>query len=340
MQFLNSKLDELLEHFASGAEVEPGRILPRLQRIQSGTWESDLFRLASLTWSVPVSAGFGRRIRYLVWDRSNEKLIGIAAIGDPVFNLSARDNLIGWSTEDRVERLVNVMDAYVLGAVPPYNFLLGGKAIACMLRSTDVYDDFRNIYGNTTGIISGKSKRARLLAVTTTSSMGRSSVYNRLKLGGVEYFRPLGFTTGWGHFHVPDELFDRMREFLRAKQHSYADEHQFGAGPNWKLRTVKAALSELGFKSGLMKHGVQRQVFLAEMAENSLKILAGEAKRIRPTSLLGAEEIGELAVERWMAPRAARRPEYFDWMKASIRELIMKGHMTVAEGREEQLASG
>jgi len=33
------------------------------------------------------------------------------------------------------KRLVNVMDAYVLGAVPPYNMLLGGKLVASLVRS-------------------------------------------------------------------------------------------------------------------------------------------------------------------------------------------------------------
>ena len=56
--------------------------------------------------------------------------MGIIAIGAPVFNLSARDNLIDWNVKARSERLVNVMDAYVLGAVPPYNTLLGGKLVA------------------------------------------------------------------------------------------------------------------------------------------------------------------------------------------------------------------
>ena len=78
------------------------------------------------------------------------------------------------------------MDAYVLGALPPYNALLGGKLVACLLRSRDIYDDFAKAYGKTTGIISQKEKEARLLVVTTSSSMGRSSVYHRLKLGGIE----------------------------------------------------------------------------------------------------------------------------------------------------------
>jgi hypothetical protein len=205
--FIQEKYDELIEFFASGSDIVPERITPVLQRISADTWESDLFRMACLTWAVPVSNGFGRRLRYLVWDANNDKLIGLIAIGDPVFNLSVRDNLIGWSANERSERLVNMLDAYVLGAVPPYNMLLGGKLVSALIRSRDIYDDFSRTYGGTVGIISGKEKKARLLAVTTSSSLGRSSVYNRLKLGGIPYFTSIGYTDGWGHFHIADDLF-------------------------------------------------------------------------------------------------------------------------------------
>ena len=219
-KFISERFPKLIQYFASGGEVEPARIKPALQLIASDTWEGDLFRLASLTWSVPVSNGFGRRLRYLVWDEHNGKLIGIIAIGDPVFNLSVRDNLIKWDATARKDRLVNVMDAYVLGALPPYNSLLGGKMVACLIRSRDIYDDFTKAYGRTTGIISKQEKKARLLVVTTSSSMGRSSVYNRLKLEGIEYFKPIGYTGGWGHIHNPDSLIADLREYLREIGHA------------------------------------------------------------------------------------------------------------------------
>ena len=180
--FLSEHLPKLAKHFASGDEIDPQKISPVLERIEANTWQGDLFRLASLTWSVPVSNGFGRRLRYLVWDKHNEKIMGLIAIGDPVFNLSVRDSLIDWTVKDRSKRLVNIMDAYVLGALPPYNMLLGGKLVACLLRTKDIYDDFTKAYGSTKGIISKQEKKARLLAITTSSSMGRSSIYNRLKL--------------------------------------------------------------------------------------------------------------------------------------------------------------
>jgi hypothetical protein len=148
-QFLSDQFPKLANHFASGRDIDPQKISPVLERIETGTWQGDLFRLAALTWSVPVSNGFGRRLRYLVLDEHNNKLMGIVAIGDTVFNLHVRDSLIDWNVNDRGKCLVNIMDAYVLGALPPYNMLLGGKLVACLLRTRDIYDDFTKTYGST-----------------------------------------------------------------------------------------------------------------------------------------------------------------------------------------------
>lgn len=320
--FIAENGDKLFGYFASGHEVDPARISPVLERVSSGTLQGNLFRLASLTWSVPVSNGFGRRLRYLVWDENNGKLLGLIAIGDPVFNLAVRDRLIGWDAQDRSARLVNLMDAYVLGAVPPYNALLGGKLVACLLRSRDIYDDFAKTYGGTTGIISQEEKKARLLAITTSSSMGRSSVYNRLKLGGVSYLKSIGYTGGWGHFHIPDRLFAELRDYLRDIDHTYADQHRFGQGPNWRLRTTRAALSALGFKDDMLRHGIQREVFICQLATNASKILKTGKGRPDLGALLSVGEIAELAMERWVIPRASRRPEYHDWDASDLIDLF------------------
>lgn len=321
-EFIRDKGPALLKYFASGMEIDPEQICPVLEKVSAGTWQGDLFRFASLSWSVPVSNGFGRRIRYLVWDKQNGKLIGLIAIGDPVFNLSVRDNLIGWDVHGRTARLVNILDAYVLGAVPPYNSLLGGKLVACLLRTRDIYDDFALKYGSTTGIISKQEKKARLLAVTTSSSMGRSSVYNRLKLGGVEYLQPIDYTGGWGHFHIPDKLFAELRDYLRDIGHEYADLHRFGQGPNWRLRTTRAALDALGFKDDMLRHGIQRQVFISLLAENAKELLKTGRGHPDLTTLLTASEVAQQAVTRWMVPRSERRPEYKDWTTDNLLALF------------------
>ena len=94
-KLITEKLPKIKAYFASGNEVIPEKISPRLEIISSGTIESDIFRVATLTWSIPVSAGYGRRMRFLIWDDNIGKVIGIIALGDPVFNLNVRDEEIG-----------------------------------------------------------------------------------------------------------------------------------------------------------------------------------------------------------------------------------------------------
>src|SRR5207244_2272391 len=82
--FIEEAWPSLRHFFANGREVLPRNVSPRLELVKSNTWQSRLFRLASLTWSIPVSCGYGRRLRFLLWDDSNDKLIGMLALGDPV----------------------------------------------------------------------------------------------------------------------------------------------------------------------------------------------------------------------------------------------------------------
>lgn len=321
--FLTRALPRCLPSFADGKEIDPEKIRLRLRMVRSETLEAELFRVATLTWSVPVSVGFGRRMRYLVWDEGHNRLAGIIALGDPVYNLSVRDNLIDWTVHDRAQRLVGILDAYVLGAVPPYNLLLGGKAVACLIRSRDIYDDFHRAYGGTVGVISKKAKSAQLVAVTTTSSMGRSAVYNRLRLEGVPYFEPIGFTEGWGHFHITDALFERMRLYLRDRNHVYADHHKFGEGPNWRLRTIRAALKALNFNENVLRHGIQREVFIAKLASNAFDVLRTGSVAPNIEGLKTVAEISDAARDRWMIPRAERGEiDYRAWQRDMIPRLI------------------
>lgn len=321
-EFVDRSWPKLKSYFADGTEVVAERIDPELELIKGETWQSDLFRLACLTWSVPVSQGYGRRLRFLVWDRSNGKLIGLIGLGDPVFNLKVRDQLIGWNATQRKKRLVNLMDAYVLGAVPPYNFLLCGKMIACLIRTKEIREQFSTKYNDTKGIISNQHKHARLVVVTTSSALGRSSLYNRLVLDGTRYFEPIGYTAGWGHFHIPASLFDLIREYLKLKDHKYFGNNRFGQGPNWRLRAIRYTLSSLNLNPNLLRHGINRQVFQCQLASNVTRFLTGKATRARYKGLLSIAEVAKLSLARWVLPRAMRRTEYRNWKRENISELL------------------
>lgn len=340
---LGRKLTGLLSNFADGREVHPEAIDPELIAVTSEGPSADLFRLATLLWSVPVSKGYGRRMRYLVRDRSNGKLIGIFGLTDPVFNLRARDEWIGWNAEQRRAGLVHVLDAYVVGAVPPYSYLLGGKLVASLIGSAEVGEAFARRYAERPGQISNQRKAARLVLVTVTSALGRSSLYNRLRL----LSRPegdgqrrillelihVGWTQGYGHFHLSEPLFRRLRRLVKARGHDYADGYKYGDGPNWRIRLARVGLGMLGLDPDLLRHGIAREVYVMPLAGNCrdfLRGLADEAQLDRPS----AREIAEAALARWVLPRAARYPAYASFE----REEILDGLLATANGADPDRA--
>ena len=63
LDFIQTHGPELAKSFASGHSLDPAAIDPELVEVTAGSPESRLFRFACLLWSVPVSQGFGRRLR-------------------------------------------------------------------------------------------------------------------------------------------------------------------------------------------------------------------------------------------------------------------------------------
>ena len=102
--------ERLIQRFADGRQVDPSGIQPRLVEVHPGSEEELLFRYARLHWSIPVSAGYGRRLRYLIIDEHKDKLIGLFGLGDPVFAIAPRDRWIGWDKTEKKEKLRHVMD--------------------------------------------------------------------------------------------------------------------------------------------------------------------------------------------------------------------------------------
>ena len=306
---------QIISYFAEGKEVEPCKINPHLiPVVESDSLEGRLFRMATLLWSVPVSRGYGRRMRYLVIDQQNNKLIGIIALGDPVFNLKCRDDWIEWNVHQRRERLSFVFDAYVLGAIPPYSLMLGAKLVASLTAAEEIQVEFRKRYADKEGLISKRVKDSHLVLITTTSSLGRSSVYNRLRLPGIVDFIRIGTTDGWGHFTVTDELFRQVRAVLQANGDRYFNNYKFGQGPSWRLRALRKACQILGIDKNLLRHGIKREVYAIPLANNWREILLEKDKTPEYESC-SASEIAMAALRRWVIPRSERTSDWAYWTR-------------------------
>jgi len=160
-------------------------------------------------------------------------------------------------------------------------------------------------------------REPHLVLITAASALGRSSLYNRLKIRGRPAYLEIGYTDGWGHFHLDGELYARMKAFLAAEEDPVLSTYRFGRGPSYKLRVVRRCLERLGLPDELLRHGIRRQLFAAPLAENAREFLRGEAPKPQYFGL-GAGELFRYFRERWLLPRAARdqsfkelRPEDF-----------------------------
>lgn len=301
--------EKLLSHIASGDEVDPAQIKPRLHKVEPDTTEAKLFRYACLHWSIPISEGYGRRMRFLIFDDSNNKLIGLFALGDPVYTIKVRDGWIGWDPKAKEERLYHVMDAYVLGAVPPYSKLLAGKLVALAAVCNEVRRIFAERYSNRKTLIAGKKRPPHLALVTTTSALGRSSLYNRVKYRKRLVFRSVGFTGGWGEFHFSDGVYQDLSEFAKERCTPTEKKKKWGNGFRNRRELVQKVLHKLGFPKVMLNHGIQREVFVAPLAVNTRKFLRSEDNHLRYHRLPFSKAV-EFWRTRWLLPRAERDPSF------------------------------
>lgn len=310
--------DQLLSRLAAGAMIDTRAIQPHLRLVQPDSEDELLFRYAALHWSIPVSSGYGRRLRFLVIDGQNDKLVGIIGLGDPVFALGARDDWIGWNPQQRSSRLCNVMDAFVLGAVPPYRELLCGKLVAMLTTSDEVRKEFHSKYCQHTSLIQGTMTDARLAMVTTTSALGRSSVYNRIRFRDRTLFQRVGFTKGSGEFHFSNGLYSAMHEFATDNCEPTAKKESWGTGFRNRREVIKKCLRELELPDQWLYHGVQREIFVMPLAHNTLEFLRGECTNLR-WHYQSAADLSEFFLRRWLIPKSTKDTGYREFVPEQFR---------------------
>jgi hypothetical protein len=316
--WLERRLARYLPFFANGDEVDPQEMQPKLVEVKKKQ-EFELFRVARLTWSLPYSKGFGRRLTYLVMDEHNNKLIGILRLQSPPLSFPPRDEVLDYP-EGRKSELVNqTMDIQTLGALPPYNRLLGGKLVAMIAASNEVRAHYRRKYKDRKTVMKKRVLPADLVALTTTSAFGRSSIYNRLRYHDDMIAESLGYTKGYGSFHLL-RLYPQFREFL--EEQGISTRGGYGTGPRRKWQTMVRALEKLGFSSEILRHGVEREAFLFPLVRNLKAYIAGRdtAPDCRDLPL---ENLVAYWRERWLLDRARRVNGWQSWKRERIRDMLL-----------------
>lgn len=332
--------------FADGDTITPENVTPRLVQVKSRE-QQDLFRLGRFTWSLPYSRGYGRRLRFLVIDDYHDALMGLLGLQSAPISFLARDQHMHYPSKERKEELVNqTMDIFTLGAIPPYNLLLGGKLMVYAAGSREVREAYREQYGDAVTIMRQRTIPAQLVLLTTTSAYGRSSIFNRVKYPSCVEDRTIahqlgcidregytknkrnGYTKGYGNVHL-DRIYPRIKEYL--DQMGYETTKGYGQGPKPVWQNIHRALIKLEIDRSGLKHGIPREAWCIPMAKNVWEYLNGEAEE--PDYYEDTfQEMADWWKERWLLPRSKRRDpdwpnwrDWKEWRKESVLESITTG---------------
>ena len=300
-EWIKKHIDLAKKNLAQGRDVLKSEILPRIEVCKTKKQHS-IFRIFRYYWSSPYSEYIGRRIRLLIRDDGidGSPIIGIAALGSSIIHIPTRDKWIGWDKETRTNNIIYTMDAYVLGALPPYNYLLGGKLVSYILASNEIREIYKKKYKDKMTIIR-KRKADDLICIFTTSLYGNSSQYNRLRFENKLLYIPIGYTSGYGTLHISNETFLAMQQLLSEK--GIMITNRFGDGPNWRMRVIRTASDIIGFDSDvLLRHSFKRGIYAVPLTKNFRSFLLGKADRAVYFNL-PLETLVKFWKERWLIMR-------------------------------------
>lgn len=303
-EWLRDMLPKVRANLALGKDVLESPITPRME-VCTTPKQLALFRALRHYWSSPYSDYVGRRIRVIIRDDGlpTSPVIGIAAIGSSIIHIPERDDWVGWDTQTRSERIIYTMDAYVLGAIPPYNNLLGGKLVAYMLASNEFRQIYKRKYQSAVTNIK-KRKASHLVCLFTTGLYGKSAQYNRIHFADQTLYHLIGYTKGFGSLHLSNETFDAMLECLN--EANIVMPNRFGDGPNWRMRVIRTAGTLLGFDDQfLLRHSFRRSIYAVPLATNWKEYLRGKARapQFYDWSL---NDLVDHWRQRWLVPRRQR----------------------------------
>jgi hypothetical protein len=307
--FLTKNTDTVSEYIIDGKNLDPSKIELELRLVEEGSLEHILYRWWNLMWwSVPHQRAYGRQMRILLWDKGHNAPFGLIGLQSPILKMSVRDNHLNIPKSELDYVINKSMQAQRLGALPPYNQILGGKMAALTLTSNELRNLYCKKYKGVETIIEKRIIEPQLLFLTTTSAFGKSSIYNRLVYKDDLVGYSLGYTKGSGTFHISEELYSEIQKFLKKRKIDINT--TFGYGPSRKMRLIDTALSLIDLPE-YHYHNIQREFFLFPVAKNLKNVIERGVKPIYYQRKI--DDLTNFWKERWALPRSQRMTDWKDF---------------------------
>jgi hypothetical protein len=287
--------------------------------------DSDLLDIWKYFKSMTSSAhtqdnGFGY-VKSMILDKKTQKYIGIIEISYDIFNCGTRDEYIGWTYQNKQEKvfietgeekarcsfLVNI--TCCVGLQPMSYNLNIGKLLVAAVFSREMQEYFHELRGY------------YYAGVTTFGLNGKSVQYDRL-----QEIKNIGMTKGMGTSFFPDELYQKIRIFLKKHDPNEFDRHRKMSSA--KMRLIEYALKFLDMDSkAILTHGSKRGIYFGFTGLQSKDFFCGKRDDFELGSVIRPfEEIVSWWKERWAKKRYEHLMKnnlykiHYDWKDYSYQE--------------------
>ena len=247
---------------------EINSIEPIVEPVEQGNAKAneDWILTRRLIHSMEFTPNPGRNLKFYVKDKSNNKVLGLICLGSDVTSLGVRDDMIGWTKENKFKegKLNHTAIGTTICCVQPLGFnMLGGKLVAQMVTSKVVRDTWKKLYGQT------------LVGISTTALYGIHSMYN-----GIPQWKTLGETKGKISLKPDDSFYDTWHQWL--KEHKTEDYKRVTTSKTGqpvtgiKQKIIQLIYKELGIKRAKYEHGFKRGCYFANIYQNGKEFLRSE----------------------------------------------------------------
>lgn len=209
------------------------------------------------TSSMPQTNVPGHNCKILVQDSVTKQYLGVMQLTTDLLVHPGKTTFLGIpeSKYGRYKTKVREKGINISICVPlqPFGFnFCGGKLLAMLAFSTEVYQYFQTKYQTSLGYI------------MTTSINGKSIQYSQLK-----ELKYVGLTQGFGTSHIPESLMPKVDTFLKTKF------PKRNLKKDSKTTKLKMVVQDLKLDPMILYHGQKRGVYIGFCGEKGADYVQG-----------------------------------------------------------------
>lgn len=249
------------------------------------------------------NSNIGRNLNFVVRDKITKKYLGVICISSDFLDLTPRDNFIGWSREIKTQGAMINHTAIGSTIVPlqPLGFnYVGGKLLALLCLSDPVQQLWEKLYGD------------KLVSVTTTSLYGKTKAGGLSQYDNLDFWQPMGFTSGSVSFEPLRETRYLIREWLKKNHTRKYFEWYVAKKPSGqphkrdhKNRSLNFAYSQLEIPKELIRSEHARGIYYTPLYDKTCEFLRKECevKDLTKSFDTSVENLVEIWKQKHAKPR-------------------------------------